>query len=314
MPMENLISFIIPAYNSENTIKRCIVSVMKQDCPKEIIVVDGHSTDRTREIVNKYPVTLVVENKPGAGAARNLGSAIARGIYLAFVDADAVLPLGWARKAKHILKDADDVVAGVAGPVLSIHRNLIGKSLDGLSIGTWGQSPERFSDALNTTAVLFKASVFQRFKFDENFIRGEDTEIGFRMTRAGYTLLLHKELYVFHHYPTTLSHLMKKWFSFGRSYPLSYLKHRDRIRREFYGRLIFIPLLCVWGGLSFLWGFFALFFGLQLLSLLCLYAYIGLQIPEGVRGMDILTFSFVHMVKQLAKLVGIWYGFIERLI
>ena len=47
------VSFIVPAYNAEKTIAKCIESILSQGVEKEIIVVDNTSTDKTREIAKK---------------------------------------------------------------------------------------------------------------------------------------------------------------------------------------------------------------------------------------------------------------------
>lgn len=87
------VSIIIPAYNARAFIARALQSALAQNVKNaEIIVVDDGSTDGTRELVATYAargVRLVChENRAGASAARNTGVAIARGEYVAFLDAD----------------------------------------------------------------------------------------------------------------------------------------------------------------------------------------------------------------------------------
>lgn len=87
------VSTIIPAYNARAFIERALQSALAQKIPNsEIIVVDDGSTDGTRELVASFAtqgVRLVChENRGGASAARNTGVAIARGEYVAFLDAD----------------------------------------------------------------------------------------------------------------------------------------------------------------------------------------------------------------------------------
>lgn len=90
--MEIKISVVIPTYNREKTIKRCIFSILKQtQKPFEIIVVDDGSTDRTTELVeslNDESIRLIRQNHKGAQVARNMGILNARGNYIAFLDSD----------------------------------------------------------------------------------------------------------------------------------------------------------------------------------------------------------------------------------
>src|SRR3954471_10824120 len=85
------ISVIIPAYNVEAHIERAIRSVLRQTLqPREILVVDDGSTDRTGEIVMQFgaPVRLLRQLRQGAAGARNTGIRESRGDLIAFLDAD----------------------------------------------------------------------------------------------------------------------------------------------------------------------------------------------------------------------------------
>ena len=83
------ITVVIPVYNEEKSIARCLISLQGQTLkPIEIVVVDDGSTDRTVALVKKFPVALVKQNHQGPGAARNLGAKRAKGNILVFVDAD----------------------------------------------------------------------------------------------------------------------------------------------------------------------------------------------------------------------------------
>lgn len=90
--VQSLVSVVIPLYNKSQYIERALSSVIAQTCPPlEIIVVDDGSTDDGPEKVialNNPMITLVRQENRGPGAARNAGLAIARGKYIAFLDAD----------------------------------------------------------------------------------------------------------------------------------------------------------------------------------------------------------------------------------
>lgn len=91
--MENklLVSVIIPVYNCERYIAKAIESVLSQTYrPIEIIVVDDGSTDGSAEVVKAFgsSVHYCYQANNGIGAARNKGINLARGNFLAFLDAD----------------------------------------------------------------------------------------------------------------------------------------------------------------------------------------------------------------------------------
>lgn len=95
--MEDLkLSIIIPVYNVENYVEKCLRSCAEQDIPSEyyeIIVVNDGSTDQSIEIINKTSLNytnFVIINKENGGvsSARNIGLDLAKGKYIWFVDSD----------------------------------------------------------------------------------------------------------------------------------------------------------------------------------------------------------------------------------
>ena len=95
MELENtLITIIIPIYNREQTLERCLCSVLRQTYSHlEIIAVDDGSTDHSRVILDKYQkkdsrLRVVRKENSGVSESRNLGLQLARGEYIQFVDAD----------------------------------------------------------------------------------------------------------------------------------------------------------------------------------------------------------------------------------
>lgn len=93
MQTRKLISVIIPAYNAESFLAETIDTVRNQSYPDwELIIVDDGSTDATQEVAQSYlhdsRIRFVQQKNAGVSAARNNGAALAKGEYLAFLDAD----------------------------------------------------------------------------------------------------------------------------------------------------------------------------------------------------------------------------------
>lgn len=108
------ISVIIPAYNSEKYIERCIDSVLMQRCAYfEIIVINDGSTDDTQKKLLKYGDRIIVKNIENSGAAnaRNEGLELATGDFIMFLDADDYFSEDAAEKviAAQMENDADIV-------------------------------------------------------------------------------------------------------------------------------------------------------------------------------------------------------------
>lgn len=109
------VSVIIPAYNAENWICRCIESVGIENCNNEVecIVVNDGSRDRTLEICKKLSKkmrNLVVESISNGGVsnARNHGISIARGKWILFLDADDELCPNWYHSVSEAVQEDDD--------------------------------------------------------------------------------------------------------------------------------------------------------------------------------------------------------------
>ena len=86
-----MISVVVPTYNEERNIEACLRSITDQSLPRgdiDIVVVDGDSKDRTREIAEPLADTFIVQTSEGVGGARNDGFAVARGEVVATTDAD----------------------------------------------------------------------------------------------------------------------------------------------------------------------------------------------------------------------------------
>ncbi len=86
-----VVSVIIPAFNARACIERCLASVFRQThVPFEVIVADDGSTDTTADLLRNYTDRIIyaAQENRGPSAARNYGLSLARGDFVAFLDAD----------------------------------------------------------------------------------------------------------------------------------------------------------------------------------------------------------------------------------
>lgn len=84
-----LVSVVLPFYNEEKYLNACLTSLISQSYKNlEIIVIDDGSTDKSVDIIEKYPVKVLKQEHKGPGAARNLGANYARGEIIVFADSD----------------------------------------------------------------------------------------------------------------------------------------------------------------------------------------------------------------------------------
>ena len=191
------ISFIIIAYNEEKNIRTCIESILAQDgvTDYEIVVVNDASTDGTEYRVNQVAQSVknmkIVNFKKnlGRGAARYEGVLNSTGDYIAFVDADTILPPEWTAVCLTNLKKFD-AVGGIAvpdGDVSYIYRK-------------FGFKPKiTFHTAeLTGNNCMIRKNVLERIKFNKNLRDGEDVDFVWRAKTAGYKVKSISNLIVKH--------------------------------------------------------------------------------------------------------------------
>lgn len=118
--MEPLVSIIIPTYQNEAYITRCLQSVLKQTYRHyEIIIIDDGSTDRTKEVLEQYiadpKVKYVFKENGGLSDARNTGMQSANGTYIYFLDSDDWIEPQYIEKMVQRAKqtDADIVLSSI---------------------------------------------------------------------------------------------------------------------------------------------------------------------------------------------------------
>ena len=118
--LELIISIIIPAYNSEATIEKCVHSLTSQSFPREkfeVIVVDDCSTDKTADLAKAAGANHVMstEKNSGQGPARNLGVKNSKGKFLAFTDSDCIAKDDWI---KNIVEELQTQQV-IGGPIVN---------------------------------------------------------------------------------------------------------------------------------------------------------------------------------------------------
>lgn len=110
------LTIVIPAYNEEDQIEQCLEAIARQsEMPDEVIVVDNNSTDRTVEIVQKFPfVTLLHEKRQGLRFTRDTGVAAATGDIIGRIDSDTRISEGWCARIREMF--VDESIDAASGP------------------------------------------------------------------------------------------------------------------------------------------------------------------------------------------------------
>lgn len=206
------VSIIIPVYNTEKFIKKCLLSILLQTYENyECIIVDDGSTDKSILIAkdtigNDSRFIFLEQENGGQGSARNLGINHAKGKYLSFIDSDDYVEINFLENllTTIIINDADICTCNV-------------KLLDnqGKLINEFVSKPEKYlssKDLLNTKFYisnwmcnkLFHKKVFDKLRFDQNIRTYEDAHIMFRLIYGKNITHVNKSLYNYiQHYRST---------------------------------------------------------------------------------------------------------------
>ena len=212
------LSVVIPAYNSEKTIERCLTALLEASpTNKEIIVVDDASTDNTVNIVSRFPVKLfrLTENS-GPATARNYGIAQSTGDVVVFVDSDVIVKKDSLVALVNVLEEK---CAGATGGLPQPIRNTL--ISDSYIVRILGKSPIaetgiREIQFAGGGLVAYPRKVLQEVGgHDEELIVGEDLDLNIRVGKAGYKQFLVPSAIAYHDHPSSLSTVARKWFRYG---------------------------------------------------------------------------------------------------
>lgn len=181
-------SIIVPTYNSEDTIERCINSILNQTYSDfELIIINDGSTDNTENIcmnlVKKYKkVKFITQENKGVSAARNKGIYIAHADYITFVDSDDYLEENFLENMNNILKQEkyDFIITGLKCTFGRENKSLMKIESEKFL------NKQNISEILNReyyqllacpVAKLYKLEILKRknIYFDEKLVLGEDT-------------------------------------------------------------------------------------------------------------------------------------------
>ncbi len=166
------VSIIIPAYNAEKYIERCLKSVLAQKYEnKEVIVINDGSTDKTEEKINKYinKIKYIKKKNGGLSEARNVGIEKATGKYIMFIDADDYIEKDLLKNLKPYIDEDIDMIKYKAKKVTEKGEEI--QLMDGPVFetikGEEAFSKMCFTDQLMETAwiYLYKKELLKKNKF-----------------------------------------------------------------------------------------------------------------------------------------------------
>lgn len=241
------ISVVVTTKNMQKYIEDLLKSMMKQQEPYELIIVDSDSTDTTQDIIKQYAQknkNIKLFNYPGTRPeSMNYGIQMATGDAIAFIGGDDIAEPNWLQELRNSVQTADIIV----GKLVSLTKNRF----------TTLQNVKIFHKGVNIsypgTNTTYKKEILDKLKgFDPWFTSAEDLELNYRAVDAGYTITYNEKAIVLYRPRDTISAFIKQSFQYGYGRKQLALKYqsmwghysiRDTLQTQF--SLLGILRLCL---------------------------------------------------------------------
>lgn len=230
------VSVVIPVYQAEQEIARCLASVFNQTYPRdlfEVVIVNNGSTDRTAEVARGFPVRIVDEPRRGVGCARQCGVDQARGELVAFTDSDCIADTRWL-EALVARFDREPGLCGVGGylathdPQAPIQFYIAEHNL----LSQEEALEERAFSApfiITANALFVRSKIVEAGGFDPRCaISGEDADLCWRMADRGGRLAFAPDALVYHRHRATVRAFCRWMYRYGMGTVYLLKKHRRR--------------------------------------------------------------------------------------
>jgi glycosyltransferase involved in cell wall biosynthesis len=181
-----MISFVIPAYNEEVLIARCVQSIVSEanGLRHQIIVVDNASTDKTCESAAQAGAKVIYEKRKGVTRARQTGFEASYYDTIVFVDADTELPEGWVQRALEAV--ASPQVVAASGPLVYDELPLPQRAVSSIFYLVAKILHPFFPMMQGSNMIIKRSALLQINGFDTSIeFWGDDTDTAKRLSAVG---------------------------------------------------------------------------------------------------------------------------------
>jgi glycosyltransferase involved in cell wall biosynthesis len=245
MPSDKLsLSILVPTFNEEQFIIYTLDSLAEQTVNSdmfEVIVIDGMSTDNTKDLVlswhGKHPrinLKLIENKKIITPAAFNEGLEVAEGEYVTLFGAHSTVPPNFVEKVLETFSKHPDIEA-CGGVVETVYFNnsRISKAISyinqlpfGVGSGMRTQAITKEGYANSVAKVTYKKDIFNEVgKFDEGFVRNQDIDMNHRIQKKGGKIWLNPEIKTTYYSRNTLKNTVRTAFYNSYFHSLFLKKH-----------------------------------------------------------------------------------------
>lgn len=314
------VSTIVPVWNEERFIARCLDSIIDNDYPHdkfEVLVIDGMSTDRSREIIKKYSqhysnIKLLDNPKKIRGPAMNIAIRAAKGAIIICMDAHVIYASDYIRRCVELLQTTS--AANVGGIQKAVGYNYVTRVIALATTTPFGIGDAEFrylkKEKWVDTVYLgawYKETLEKVGLFNEEWVRNGDYELNCRIRKAGGKILLSPKIKCQYFVRGSLIKLVKQYFEYGMWRVKTTVAHPDSIR----WRHLFPPALIIWLILSLILALFGVKIWWAPITIYLLYTTVvslGIAFLKGIIYFPLLisTFWILHLCWGIGYFFGLF--------
>jgi len=266
------VSVVIPCYNEERFIGKALNNLANQYDHEfyEIVIVDGMSTDKTREVIKQFQqshprLSIRIVDNPARHIpkALNLGIAAARGDIILRMDAHAVPSHGYVQRCVALVRKNSEYVVGSPTIVCPGAETLMARAIAiavshpfGIGDATYRlKSGKAAQEAVDTVAFgSFRKSLWQELGgFNEELLTNEDYDFNYRVRARGGTVLLDRAEHCDYFARTTLSQVASQYSRYGQWKARMLKLHPQSIRWRHFVAPLFVASIVLLGLFGIVW-------------------------------------------------------------
>ncbi len=231
------VSVVLPTLNERRWIRDCLGSLLAQDYEHivEILVVDGGSTDGTRDIAGELgpPIRVVDNPRVTAAAAMNIGIAESKGEMLCRIDAHAMFAPDYVRRCVEVLLETG--AANIGGLMRPVGATSFGRAVAAATTSPFGMGPGKFHYATGRADVdtvwlgcWWRETLEEIGGYDEEHLQwaAEDQELNLRLRQRGGRIVLDPGIRSSYFPRETPMGLARQYFNYGMAKASTLRKHR----------------------------------------------------------------------------------------
>ena len=320
--MKNIIvSVIVPLLNEEKYIEKFLNSLINQTYPQEYmewILIDGDSTDRTRDIIEKYivqkelPIKLLINKKRKTPYALNMGIKASNGKYIIRLDAHAEFYPNYIEKCVYYLENTDaDNVGGIAE---TSANTFIGKAISQMLSTKFGVGGSDFRIGGGNKYVdtvpfgAFRKEVFDRVGlFNTELLRSEDNDMNARIRNSGGKIWLAEDIRFKYYCRDTIQGILKMGLKNGNALFFTYKENPKAMSCRHFVPFLFLISIVLLPALSFVFPAFIILFIMEVIAYMSLNIYYSFfnKLPQ-YGFINIWLYPLFHIIYGIGSLLSLF--------